>query len=69
MGDKAVGPPITMKFPESVHKARGDYMRQVVRHGRNAMPAFRHSEISDVELDALLEALMSGEFAPRSTEK
>lgn len=68
-GDKAIGPPITMKFPESVHKARGDYMRKIVRNGRAAMPAFRHAEISDAELDALLKSLMSGQFAPATTEK
>jgi mono/diheme cytochrome c family protein len=34
-------------------KLPGDYIKGMVRAGRNGMPAFRPSEISPAELDAL----------------
>ncbi|WP_431025123.1 c-type cytochrome [Halomonas sp. H5] len=61
---EAVGPATVMlAIPEGGQEAWGNYMRGIVRNGRAAMPAFRHSEISDAELDALITALMSGDFA------
>jgi mono/diheme cytochrome c family protein len=54
--------PITMAYPETAQEARGNYIRMTVRNGRAAMPAFRGSEVSDVELDSLIEALMGGEL-------
>ncbi|SFU81499.1 c-type cytochrome [Halomonas korlensis] len=67
--DKAVGPEITMAFPEAAHEARGDYVRMVVRNGRAAMPSFREAKISDPELEALIEALVSGDLADHSADK
>lgn len=61
--DKAVGPEITMAFPEAAWEARGNYIRNTVRHGRAAMPAFRVAKISDPELEALIEALVRGDMA------
>ncbi|MEQ5803159.1 cytochrome c [Halomonas sp. H10-9-1] len=60
--DKAVGPEITIAFPEAAWEARGNYIRNTVRHGRAAMPAFRAAKISDPELEALIQALVSGEL-------
>ena len=46
---------------KAVITARNDlpfaYIREVVRTGLKEMPSFRHTEISDVELDALGEYL------------
>jgi len=61
--DKAVGPEITMAFPEAAHEARGNYIRMTVRNGRAAMPAFRAAKISDPELEALIDALVRGDLA------
>lgn len=61
--DKAVGPEITMAFPEAAHEARGNYIRMTVRNGRAAMPAFRQAKISDPELEALIQALVRGDLA------
>lgn len=61
--DKAVGPEITQKVPESARGSWEDYIHTMVREGRAAMPAFSQSEISDAELDALAEALASGKLA------
>ncbi len=36
-----------------------DYIRHIVRKGRNGMPLFRRTEISAEQLDALLEYLLS----------
>jgi mono/diheme cytochrome c family protein len=60
--DKAVGPEITIAFPEAAWEARGNYIRMTVRNGRAAMPAFRAAKISDPELEALIQALVSGEL-------
>ncbi|MGE4534917.1 c-type cytochrome [Halomonas sp.] len=60
--DKAVGPEITITFPEAAWEARGNYIRNTVRHGRAAMPAFRAAKISDAELEGLIQALVSGEL-------
>ena len=64
-----VGPEITIAFPEAAWEARGNYIRNTVRHGRAAMPAFRTAKISDAELDGLIQALVSGELddAPAAT--
>lgn len=67
--DKAVGPEITMPFPEAAHEARGNYIRMVVRNGRAAMPSFREAEISDAELGALTDALLSGDLADDAGEE
>lgn len=61
--DKAVGPEITMAFPEAAWEARGNYIRMTVRNGRAAMPAFRQAKISDPELEALIQALVRGDLA------
>ncbi|MDR5894304.1 cytochrome c [Halomonas mongoliensis] len=61
--DKAVGPVITNAFPEAAQESWGTYIQLTVRNGRAAMPAFRHSEISDAELKALSAALARGELA------
>jgi len=61
--DKAVGPVITNAFPEAAQESWGTYIDLTVRNGRAAMPAFRHSEISDRELEALSQALARGELA------
>ncbi|CAM4238451.1 cytochrome c [Vreelandella rituensis] len=67
--DKAVGPEITMAFPETAHEAWGNYIRTTVRNGRGAMPSFREAKVSDEELDALIQALMYGEFADTAEEE
>lgn len=66
--ERAVGPTtITMAVPEAGREAWGGYVRMIVRNGRAAMPAFREAEISDAELDALVEALARGDFAEPDT--
>lgn len=67
--DKAVGPEITMAFPEAAQEARGNYMRTTVRHGRAAMPSFRQSKVSNPELEALIQALVHGELANLAADK
>ncbi|MDR9439619.1 MAG: cytochrome c [Halomonas sp.] len=61
--DKAVGPEITMAFPEAAHEARGNYIRMTVRNGRAAMPSLRQAKVSDPELEALIQALVRGDLA------
>ncbi|PWV70014.1 cytochrome c [Halomonas sp. A11-A] len=61
--DKAVGPEITMAFPEAAHESWRAYIETTVRHGRAAMPSFRPAKISDAELKALSAALARGELA------
>lgn len=61
--DKAVGPMITMPFPEAAWEARGTYIRNTVRQGRAAMPSLREAKISNAELDGLIDALLRGELA------
>ncbi|MGJ7459321.1 c-type cytochrome [Halomonas sp. RA08-2] len=65
--DKAVGPEITMAFPEAAQESWQAYIESTVRHGRAAMPAFRQAKISDAELEALSAALARGEFAEAAT--
>ncbi|MGM0694324.1 MAG: c-type cytochrome [Pseudomonadota bacterium] len=60
--DKAVGPEITIAFPEAAREARGNYIRNTVRHGRAAMPSLRQAKISDAELEGLIQALVSGDL-------
>ena len=67
--DKAVGPEITMAFPEEARETWGNYIRMTVRNGRAAMPSFRPAKISDTELEQLIEALASGELAPAAGEE
>jgi mono/diheme cytochrome c family protein len=61
--DKAVGPEITMAFPEAAQESWRAYIESTVRHGRAAMPSFRPAKISDAELEALSAALAAGELA------
>lgn len=61
--DKAVGPMITMPFPEAAWEARGTYIRNTVRQGRAAMPSLREAKVSNAELDGLIDALLRGELA------
>lgn len=42
-----------------------DYVRQMVRAGRNAMPAFRPSEISPAELDQLASWISTSSANPQ----
>ncbi|MGY2464026.1 c-type cytochrome [Vreelandella sulfidaeris] len=65
--DKAVGPMITMPFPEGAWEARGNHIRTTVRQGRAAMPSFREAKISDAELEGLIDALLRGELANTAT--
>lgn len=67
--DKAVGPPITMPFPEAAWEARGDYIHTTVREGRAAMPSLRNAKISDTELEGLIDALLRGELADTAAGK
>nr|WP_298415060.1 cytochrome c [uncultured Halomonas sp.] len=62
MGVARTVAPITQAYPETARETRGNYIRYTVRHGRAAMPAFRHSEVSETELDSLIQALMSGQL-------
>lgn len=61
--DKAVGPMITMPFPEAAWEVRGTYIRNTVRQGRAAMPSLREAKVSNAELDGLIDALLRGELA------
>lgn len=65
--DNAVGPEITMAVPEDSREGRASFIRTMVRHGSAAMPAFRQSEVSDPELEALVEALARGDLAEENT--
>lgn len=65
--DKAVGPMITMPFPEGAWEVRGNHIRNTVRQGRAAMPSFREAKISDAELEGLIDALLRGELANAAT--
>jgi mono/diheme cytochrome c family protein len=67
--DKAVGPEITMAFPEAAQEAWVNYIRLTVRNGRAAMPSFRPGKISDAELDALSAALARGDFADTAADE
>ena len=49
---------------ESRTDLAGDYIRYVVRHGQNAMPAYRPSEISDAALGQIAQYLERN--APRA---
>lgn len=44
------------------------YIRYVVRHGQNAMPAYRPSEITDADLEAIAQHL-GRKAAPAKTRK
>jgi cytochrome c5 len=67
--DKAVGPQITMPFPEAAWEARGDYIQTTVRQGRAAMPSLRDAKISDTELEGLIDALLRGELSDTAAGK
>lgn len=67
--DKAVGPAITRAFPEAAQESWKTYIQLTVRNGRAAMPAFRHSEITEDELKGLSAALARGELAEDSDEE
>jgi (+)-pinoresinol hydroxylase len=41
-----------------------EFIRYVVRHGQNAMPPYRPSEISDTQLDQIAQYLVRNQPAP-----
>ncbi|NLY04189.1 MAG: cytochrome c [Campylobacter sp.] len=58
VGDQTV----TIPYPEEVAEDRIAIIENVVRHGLNAMPPFRETEIDKVTLRELALALARGEF-------
>jgi mono/diheme cytochrome c family protein len=58
-----VGPDsVKIKFPADAVAFRTDNIIQVVRHGLNAMPAFRKTEIDDATLRDLAHGLATGKI-------
>ncbi|WP_374530707.1 cytochrome c [Novosphingobium sp.] len=50
-------------------KLPADYIKQMVREGRNAMPAFRPTEVSPEELDALSKWIETAPANPQEKGK
>lgn len=58
-----VGPDsVKMKFDASSAEARAESIIYIVRHGLNAMPAFRKTEIDDASLRELADGLATGKI-------